>query len=105
MNKHAALSQTEFDALLASLAPRRDLAGEKYEAVRRMLTGTSNGGTVCRPRTAPTKPSIASRDAWPVENGYARGSDKLLSWRGPKRLARMAEAKRAKAVDDHSLSR
>jgi DNA-directed RNA polymerase specialized sigma24 family protein len=38
MNKHPALSQTEFDALLASLAPRRDLAGEKYEAVRRMLT-------------------------------------------------------------------
>jgi DNA-directed RNA polymerase specialized sigma24 family protein len=38
MNKHAALSQTEFDALLTSLAPRRDLAGEKYEAVRRMLT-------------------------------------------------------------------
>ena len=36
MNKHPALSQTEFDALLASLAPRRDLAGEKYEAVRRM---------------------------------------------------------------------
>jgi len=38
MSKHAALSQAEFDALLASLAPRRDLAGEKYEAIRRMLT-------------------------------------------------------------------
>ena len=82
MNKHPALSQTEFDALLASLAPRRDLAGEKYEAVRRMLTRYLNGGTVCRPRTAPTKPSIASRVAWPVENGYARGirSATFVAW-------------------------
>jgi len=38
MNRHAALSQTEFEALLGWLAPGRDQAGEKYEAVRRMLT-------------------------------------------------------------------
>jgi DNA-directed RNA polymerase specialized sigma24 family protein len=38
MARHAALSQTEFDALLAWLAPGRDQAGEKYESARRMLT-------------------------------------------------------------------
>jgi len=38
MNRHAALSQREFDALLGWLAPGRDQAGEKYELARRMLT-------------------------------------------------------------------
>ena len=37
-NHYAALSQAEFDTLLAWLAPGRDEAGERYEATRRMLT-------------------------------------------------------------------
>ena len=37
-NHYAALSQAEFDTLLAWLAPGRDEAGERYEAARRMLT-------------------------------------------------------------------
>jgi DNA-directed RNA polymerase specialized sigma24 family protein len=37
MPRAAFLSQHEFDALLAWLAPCRDLAGEKYEAIRRAL--------------------------------------------------------------------
>jgi hypothetical protein len=37
MSKAALLSQQEFDALLGWLAPCRDRAGEKYEAIRRAL--------------------------------------------------------------------
>jgi DNA-directed RNA polymerase specialized sigma24 family protein len=37
MAKHALVNQQEFDALLAWLAPCRDQAGEKYEAIRRTL--------------------------------------------------------------------
>jgi hypothetical protein len=37
MSRAALLSQQELDALLAWLAPGRDQAGEKYEAIRRTL--------------------------------------------------------------------
>jgi hypothetical protein len=37
-SRHTALNKTEFEALLAWLAPVRDQAGEKYESTRRMLT-------------------------------------------------------------------
>jgi DNA-directed RNA polymerase specialized sigma24 family protein len=37
MSRAALLSQQEFDALLRWLAPCRDRAGEKYEAIRRAL--------------------------------------------------------------------
>ena len=106
MNKHPALSQTEFDALLASLAPRRDLAGEKYEAVRRMLTRYFEWRHCVPPEDCADE--TIDRVARRLAGGERiRTGDpiKLLSWRGPKRLARMAEARRAKAVDDHSLSR
>jgi hypothetical protein len=38
MSKNSTLHQSELDALLAWLAPRRDQAGEKYESIRQMLT-------------------------------------------------------------------
>lgn len=37
MSKHIALEQSDLDALLASLAPSRDQAGEKYEFIRHRL--------------------------------------------------------------------
>jgi DNA-directed RNA polymerase specialized sigma24 family protein len=104
MSRAAFLSQRELDALLAWLAPSRDQAGEKYEAIRRTLLKffESRQCGAAEEHVDQTIDRVARR----VAGGELIRSEPYRYFRGvAKKIALEYFKRRARVFDLHLLTR